>query len=471
MGLERIYTPGLAQVAYLVGDEEAGIAAVIDPRRDIDAYLNLARAKGLRVTHIFETHIHADFVSGAPELAAATGATIYASRRGEEAFPHEPLDDGDVVEVGALRIAALWTPGHTPEHLSYLLTDPALGNRPQALFSGDMLFVGDVGRPDLLGEAHTTQLVEQLFSSVRGKLMPLADDLIVYPAHTAGSACGKSIGDAPSTTIGQEKRFNYAFQLTDLDQFREAIMQGMPPSPTYYPVLKQVNKAGAPLLKTLEEPRPLDPGAVAEHAASGALMVDTRSPAAFGDAHVPSSIFVGLGPNFAVWMGWLAPYDKDLVLILEDDSRLDEALTELRRIGLDRVAGYLRGGLPAWVSDGREIATLPQVSVRELRERLTRDARAPHVLDVRSADEWRAGHIAGASHHYLADIIHDEDAATHVPADGAIATICGTGYRASVAASLLERAGRHNLVNVIGGMEAWNAAGLETVSEPADAGS
>ena len=459
MRLERIYTTGLAQIAYLVGDDEAGVAAVIDPRRDIQDYLDLAASAGLRITHVFETHVHADFVSGARELAEATGATIYASRLGQSEFPHQPLDDGDVVNVGALRLTALWTPGHTPEHLSYLLTDPAVSDAPQALFSGDMLFVGEVGRPDLLGEAQTNQLVDQLYDSIFERLVPLNDDIVVYPGHGAGSACGKKIGDQPSTTIGQEKRFNYAFRERDRDAFRRVILEGMPPAPTYYPVLKRINKVGPVLLRELPDGEALAAEVVSHRMEQEALVVDARTPDAFGVGHVSGAVFAGLGPNFTAWMGWLAPYEQDVILVLEHDDDYAEARTELHRIGLDRIAGYLAGGMDAWRTDGRLTQTVPQMSVEELRgERSVSDLA---VLDVRSPDEWQGGHIPGASYRYVADIIRGADG---VPAEGPLAVVCGSGYRSSVVVSVLQREGYDNLINVIGGMGAWQDAGFETTT-------
>lgn len=461
MQIERMYTPGLAQIAYLIGDESAGVAAVIDPRRDIDDYLALAQHHSLRITHIFETHVHADFVSGAPELAATTGATVYASRLGATEFEHTPLDDGDVIEVGSLRFKAFFTPGHTPEHMSYLVTDPSVNDRPQALFSGDMLFVGEVGRPDLLGEAQTAKLVSQLFDSIRERLIPLDDDIIVYPGHGAGSACGKKIGDSPSTTIGQEKRFNYAFQIANRAEFSTEIMAGMPPAPTYYPILKQVNKTGATLLRDIPHGHPLTADEVVTRMEDGALIIDARAPEAFGGAHIPGAFFAGLGPNFTAWMGWLAPFDSDIILVLEHDDQFDDARTELRRIGLDRVAGYLQGGLASWVASGREIATLPQITVNELHERLKNDSNL-RVMDVRSNDEWDSGHIANAEHQYAGEIVGRAGHPNGIDATGELALICGSGYRSSVAASVLQRAGHSNLLNVIGGMTAWQAAGLPT---------
>lgn len=456
MSIERIYTPGLAQIAYLVADERTGVAAVIDPRRDIQEYLDLAHAAGLRITHVLETHVHADFVSGARELAAATGAVIFASRLGQSEFAHQPLDDGDVIELGSLRLTALWTPGHTPEHLSYLLTDPAVRAAPQALFSGDLLFVGEVGRPDLLGNAYTSALVNQLYDTLFERLRPLADDLVVYPGHGAGSACGKQIGDQPSTTIGQERRFNYAFQARDREEFRRVLFEGMPLAPSYYPVMKRVNKVGPRLLSELPAGQPLLPAEVARRLEQGALVIDARAPEAFGTGHIPGAVSIGLGPDFIVWTGWLAPYEQEIVLVLEHDHDYAEARTDLRRIGLDRVAGYLGGGMAAWQADGRPMRTLPHLSVEELRARLTTGDFA--VLDVRGPDEWRAGHVPGARHHSLVGMIRGEDG---ISTGGPLALICTSGYRSSLAASLLRRAGQDALLNVTGGMDAWRAAGFE----------
>ncbi len=456
MIIDRIYTPGLAQVAYIVADADAGVAAVIDPRRDVDVYLDWAEAHRVRIVAILETHIHADFVSGARELAAATRAPILASRFGGQEFATDYLDDGDDLPIGALHLKVLTTPGHTPEHLAYLLLDPANGPDPVALFSGDALFVGEVGRPDLLGEDATQELASKLYRTIE-RLKALPDGIVVYPGHTAGSACGKKIGDAPTTTIGQEKRGNYVFHATSEGEFVERVLADMPPSPTYYPILKRVNKAGAVSLADLPPGEALTSADLADHLTRGGLVVDARTPEAFGAGHIPGAVFAGLGPNFTTWMGWLAPYDRDVALVLDDDSRYDEARTELHRIGVDRVVGFLAGGMTSWVDDGCRVRTSPQMTVQELARRQTgHDTLA--VLDVRGDDEWNAGHIAGALHGFAGEII--QGAAPPLPNDQSAAVICGSGYRASVAASVLEGRGYGNLANVTGGMEAWEAAGL-----------
>ena len=463
MILERFFTPGLAQVAYLIGDDRTGMAAVIDPRRDIDAYLAFATQHELQIIAALETHIHADFVSGVGELAAATGATIFASRLGESAFPHHAIDDRDEIAIGSLTLRALWTPGHTPEHLSYLLVDPSVGPEPRWLFSGDALFVGEVGRPDLLGAEQTEHLAGLLYHTVVDRLSRLVDDIVVYPGHTAGSACGKKIGDAPHTTIGQEKRFNYAFQARSKDAFVRMVLTGMPKAPTYYPVLKRVNKKGAPLLRDLPPGEALAPDAVADRQAAGALVIDTRSAVAFGAGHVPGAIFAGLGPYFASWMGWIAPYDRELILVLDNHDRFTEARTELRRIGLDTVEGFLMGGMTAWEASGRGVTILPQLPVGELHARLAAGDPSLHIVDVRGDDEWQGGHISEAIHQFAGEFAQGRE--LPVNGSGDIAVICGSGYRSTVVASLLQAQGRDNLLNVPGGMVAWQAAVLPTITE------
>jgi hydroxyacylglutathione hydrolase len=460
MLLERIYTAGLAQVAYLVADEGFGVAAVIDPRRDVGTYLEIAARHGVEIIAALETHVHADFVSGALELAEATGARIYAARLGESEFSHVALDDGDEVSVGRLRLRAFHTPGHTPEHLSYLLFEDAGAGRPTALFSGDALFVGEVGRPDLLGDDATEALLEQLYDTVFERLSGLPDDVVVYPGHGAGSACGRSIGLEPSTTIGQERLGNYAFRPRSLGEFKLAIMEDMPPAPTYYPVLKRINKAGAPLLRTLTDGEAVTPEEIEHAIADGAAVVDTRPAGEFARAHILGTLSIGAGGSFVGWMGWLAPYDRALYLIMRSDGDFPELLTELRRIGVDHTSGYLAGGIDAWRASGREVDSYPEISVDELRERVEHE-RDVQVIDVRSLSEWRLGHIAGADHRYLGTMFTGRNG---LPDDRTLAFICASGYRSNIAASLAKLRGSQSVVNVAGGMDEWTKAGYPIVS-------
>lgn len=457
MIVDRIFTPGLAQVAYIVADEAAGEVAVIDPRRDVQSCLEWAEQRQFRIVAILETHVHADFVSGSLELQRATGASIYASRAGDQDFSHVPLDDGDRVAVGQLTLEARWTPGHTPEHMAFLLTDPAQRPEPVALFSGDLLFVGEVGRPDLLGSAHATELVNQLFDTFDSRLDDLADDIVVYPGHTAGSSCGKRIGDAPSTTLGAERQWNYALQHTEREEFIAAVMDRMPLPPTYYPTMKQVNKTGPAPLATLSRGEALSADQIADLVDSGAQLIDARSEDAFDRGHIPGSYFAGDSPDFINWAGWVAPYDRPVILLLNSDHAYDHFVTELRRIGIDNIAGYLLGGIDAWKNSGRPVRSLRVVSPSQLRRSI--EAGEPvTIIDVRTESEWESSHIPGSRNVFAGRI------ATGMPVDrpseGDIALTCATGFRSRVAASMLGARGFENLIQLTGGQQAWEESGF-----------
>lgn len=458
MIVDRIFTPGLAQVAYMVADETAGVVAVIDPRRDVDVYEAWAAGRGLRIVAVLETHVHADFVSGAPELARRTGAPVYAGRLGASEFAHVAVDDGDEVAVGGLILRALWSPGHTPEHIAWLLIDPAARREPIALFSGDLLFVGEVGRPDLLGAARTEDLVRQLYVTISQRLAPLPDDVVVYPGHTAGSACGKKIGDAPQTTLGAERRGNYAFATTDEADFVAKVMAGMPNPPAYYPVMKRVNKVGAVPESTLGDGAALSPAAVEAAVAAGARVLDVRAPEAFAGGHIRGAINAGLRSDFLGWVGWIATYDQDVVVVAESAGDAATVRQELRRIGVDRFAGWLDGGMPAWVASGREVARLVTVDVDEVARGLETRIHDCVLVDVRSESEVAGVHVVGSVATPASVVLRTGE----LPVDGAgrIGIICGSGYRSSIVASLLLAQGEERVVNVRGGMNSWLNAGL-----------
>ncbi len=452
MIIERFVTPELAQVAYAVGDETAGEVAVIDPRRDVGEYVDWASRRELKIVAVLETHVHADFVSGALELATATGAPVFTSRLGNQEFDHQAIDDGWTFDVGSVRLTALHTPGHTPEHLSWQATDTSGPDARPTLFSGDALFVGDVGRPDLLGTEQTDALVRDLYNTVTKVFSTLPDETVVYPGHTAGSACGKNIGSAPHTTIANEKAMNYAFKPRSEAEFAKAVMSGMPQPPTYYSVLKRVNTVGAQSLASLEDMETLGVVQMEDHIAAGAVVVDVRSPREFAEGHIPGTVFVGVGPNFSTWMGWLAPYDRDVVLVASDAAQAGEALMMLRRIGVDRVAGY-HVGVEAWRQSGRSLATLDVTNPDELMAaRASGDG--PMVMDVRNDAEVEIGHIDGAVHHFLGRIARGE--MPELDREEEIVVTCASGYRSTVAASLLMADGFGNLRNLAGGMNAWN---------------
>jgi hydroxyacylglutathione hydrolase len=464
MLFERFEVEGLSHYSYAVGCKAAGELAIVDPERNVDRYLDFAREHGLRITHVLETHIHADYASGARELAERSGAEVHVSGgdRGEDfevAFPHRDLADGDALEVGSLRIAALHTPGHTPEHVSFLVYDTHRSSElPQLLLSGDFLFVGSLGRPDLLGEEAKVRLARAMFRSVRGKLAGLPDGLEIHPAHGAGSMCGAGMSGRPCSTLGYERASNpYLDPSLTEDRFVEKLLASVPPFPPYYRRMKKLNSAGPPLLGETPGRLPIPPDMFQALRESGHVVLDLRDHLAWCGGHIPDSFWVGAADNLAVWAAWVMPYDAPILLVADDPHQAGYASRCLVRVGLDDVAGYLAGGIAAWRTAGLPMRHTPVQSVHDVHERLASGA-AFNVLDVRGDGEWASGHVEGAHH------IHGGELAGRLaelpPGDAPLAVICGGGYRSTVAASVLERAGFENVVNVTGGMSAWRAAGL-----------
>lgn len=450
---EQILADGVAECSYIVGDDAAHVCAVVDPRPDVEIYLDVARRFGMAITHVFETHIHADFLSGARELVDRLGgqAKLYVSEEAgaDYGFDHETVRDGDTFTFGGMRMTALFTPGHTPEHMSYLLFDGDT-ETPWGVLSGDAFFVDSVGRPDLLGKDETEKLTEQLFHTVRDVFMALPDDVILYPCHGAGSACGPDIGDRMSSTIGYERRFNSYARIKDLQEFKEAILGDAPPVPTHYPRLKKVNAQGPQVLRNLPRIAPMTVDQFAA-AKGGAQILDVRDMMDFGAGHVPGSLNIGAKPELSVWAGWLLDPDQPIYLLLHDDTDLPEVLRLLWRTGFTDFGGYLAGGMGAWREAGRDFAQIPQLSVHDLK-----DADDLTPLDVRKPDEWQGGHVPGARHAFLGTLrqtMAELDPATPY------ATYCASGFRASIAASLLKKNGFDKVRNVPGSWMAWQAAG------------
>ena len=465
MLFERFEDDDLAHHSYLIACEAAGEAVVVDPRRDIDAYLDFAGERHLEITHVAETHVHADYASGAKELAERSGATLWESaydedERYEVAFPHEELGEGDAIEVGSVRLEALHTPGHTPEHLSYLVYD---GSRseivPELLLSGDFLFVGSLGRPDLLGEDVKRDLARRLFASVRQKLADLPGGLEVHPAHGSGSMCGSGMGGRPMSTLGFERIANPYLDpdLTE-EAFVERILGTAPPFPPYYRRMKQINAAGPPALNGLRGLEPIPVERFRALADADHLVLDLRDHLAYGGAHVPDSFGIGvIGGSLSSWAAWVLPYDTPILLLAPRPEDVESAVRRLVRVGFDDVRGWLEGGIEAWREAGCRLASIPQMDVGALHEELE-EGDGPVVLDVRTDEEWEAGHIEGAIHVHGGFVAERLD---EIPRDGRpIAVICGSGYRSTVAASVLERAGFEDVRNVPGGMEAWERLGL-----------
>ena len=463
--VERIEDEGLAQYSYIVGSRDAAEVAVVDPRRDIDAYLDWCRQHDARIAFVLETHIHADYASGARALAARTGATLLVSAhdRGETfevSGPHQDIAHGTRVSMGDVHLEAVHTPGHTPEHLSFLVFERDR-NEPTAMLSGDFLFVGSVGRPDLLGDDESAGLAGQLYDSVQ-RLQPYPDALPIYPGHGAGSMCGSGMGQAPSTTLGQERQSNpYLDPGLAREAFVQRVLASAPPFPPYYRRMKRVNAAGPPPLEPLPGQRSLDVDEFHRRVKAGHVVIDLRDQIAFGAGHVPGAFGIGAGRMLSMWAAWVVPYDTPLLLI-GDDSTIEEATRALIRVGLDDVQGFLHGGMAAWTSAGLPVTYTAQITPGELQHQ--RAARKhPYVLDVRTDAEWRDGRLPEAWHlmgGYVPDRIGE------VPRDRALVVMCGSGYRSTIAASVLERAGFKHITNLTGGMQAWKDAGLETTREP-----
>lgn len=460
MFFKQFYLGCLAQASYMIGSN--GEAAVVDPRRDVEEYLDAARENGLTIRHVVETHLHADFVSGHRELAERTGAAIYIGARAGVRFPHVAVRENDEIRMGPVVLRFLETPGHTPESVSIVLVDRSVSAEPQAVLTGDTLFIGDVGRPDLLGaKMSAEELAGMLYDSLHGKLLKLPDATTVWPGHGAGSLCGRNISSETSSTIGQQRRFNYALHPMGRDEFVRMMTTDLPEAPAYFGRDVEANRGGAASLADVKSPAPLSPSEFEEWRKSGAVVLDTRPAGQYGTGHVPASVHIGLGGQFASWAGALLPVGSPIVLVTEDEDRVAEARTRLARVGIETIEGYLSGGVASWDASGRPLGRTEQVAVDELFSRIA-ESRAGQVLDVRRPAEWHAGHIASAIHIPLSALASraggelDQSRPVHV--------ICASGYRSSIAASLLEQHGFRRATNVVGGMNAWLAAKLPTTA-------
>ena len=469
MLLKRFYDAKLAQASYLVGCAETGEALVIDPNRDADQYVAAAAGERLRITHVTETHIHADFVSGSRELAARTGARLLLSAEGgrdwQYAFADDDgavlLRDGDVFMVGNIRIEALHTPGHTPEHLSFLVTDTAATELPMGVFTGDFVFVGDVGRPDLLERAAKVAntmdaSARQLYAALQ-RFKSLPDHVQIWPGHGAGSACGKSLGAVPQSTLGYERLVNWGLAATSEEAFVQEVLSGQPEPPPYFAEMKRINREGPRVLGAIARPRAMRPAELAALIDRGVVVADTRSTDAFAAGHVPGTINLPLNKSFTTWAGWFLPYDADFYLLTTDGGRaLDEAVRDLAMIGLDRVAGWFStDAVAGWAAPGRTLETIRQMRPAELAAELANGQAA--VLDVRAAEEWEAGHLPDVPNIPLGQLparIGD------VPAGRPLVLHCQGGSRSAIAASILQSRGIKDVVNLAGGFGAWSAEGF-----------
>jgi len=470
MFFQRFYDETLAQASYLIGCVATGEAIVIDPNRNAAQYVKAAEAEELRITHVTETHIHADFLSGTRELAHLTGAVMYLSDEGgpgwQYAFAREGgavlLEDGAHFMVGNIRLDVLHTPGHTPEHLAFVVTDTAGATGPMGIVTGDFVFVGDVGRPDLLEKAakvvgSADGAARALWTSL-GKFRALPDHLQVWPGHGAGSACGKGMSAVPQSTVGYEKLFNWAFGAKTEAEFVAQVLADQPEPPKYFAEMKRLNRDGPPILDGVRRPGQLPPARLPELLDAGALVVDARPSAAYTERHVPGTIHIPLGRSFTTWAGWLLPYDRPFYLLVSGDSltALDEALNDLALIGLDGAAGWFGvEAVDAWGAAGRAYASTRTVTPEELAAR--RDRGEVAVLDVRGQSEWKAGHLPGVHNIPLGYLLDQLD---QVPNGRPVVLHCQGGTRSLIATSLLEARGIKEVVNLTGGFGSWERAGL-----------
>jgi len=460
---EQFYLGCLAHASYLIGS--GGIAAVVDPQRDVEIYLDTAAKLGLRIAHVIETHLHADFVSGHRELAERTGAAIYLGIGSGATFPHRAVGDGDFIAFGQCRLEFLETPGHTLESVAVVVKDLERGPGPFAVLTGDTLFIGDAGRPDLCETKTPQDLAGLLYDSLHRKLLALPDDVLVYPAHGAGSLCGRNISADRNSTIGRERRTNYALQPMEREQFVAMMTRDLPARPEYFERDVDANRQGAPALESLPPVAPLPPREVRARQEQGVTVLDTRPAAAYSAGHVRGSVQIGLGGQFAAWAGATIGLDRDLILVAEDAPAAEESRMRLARVGIERVAGFLQDGVAGWAAAGLPLAMTPLISVRDLADRRAEFT----IVDVRARSEWDAGHISGALLHPLPAL---RASMSSLDPAARIAVHCKSGYRSTIACSLLESAGFAQVMNVAGGFDAWTAAGLPVLlTEPQPQGS
>lgn len=461
MLFQPFYLGCLSHGSYLLGSEGQGI--VIDPQRDVDQYLQAAEAAGLTITHVVETHLHADFVSGHQELAARTGAQIVVGRRAEVAYPALKVADGDELSIGRLTVRILETPGHTPEGISLLVSDPDQPEEPARLFTGDTLFIGDVGRPDLVGSKgfSAEEMAGMLYDSLHDKILTLPDDVVIFPAHGAGSACGRQISDERSSTLGLQRRLNYALQPMPREAFISLMTTNLPPAPAYFTHNADLNRQGAPALTDLPALQAMSAAEAKAAIDGGALVLDLREQAAYAGSHLLGAVQLGLDGRFASWVGSLIPFGSRLILVAEDQAKLSEAQLRLARVGYDQVLGHLPIDPAGWEAAGLSVQQTVNLSPAEGQARLESGWQ---LLDVRQPREYDEAHVAGAVHVPVDRLATDR---LSLDTQKPILVICGSGYRSSAALGLLESRGFRQLASVTGGMAAWQEAKLPVVNPAA----
>lgn len=456
MFFKQITVPGLGCNSYIIGCPGAKKAVVVDPKRDIQDYLDITREEGMNITHIIETHIHADHVSGNQELKALTGADIYYSEHASVEFPHQKLKEGETIEFGTVKIDVLYTPGHTPNSLSLLLADKTRSDDPWMILTGDLLFVGSIGRPDLAGEEAMDEQIQNLYDSLYNKFNKLPDHLEVYPAHGQGSLCGKGLSAKPSSTLGYERKTQPVLKLSTFGEFYEKNAIDPPERPKSFSYIINTNIKGAPLLKDSSMEKALTPERFDEFKEKGATVIDIRDAAAFSGFHISGSLNIGFGNQVANWTGMVVDPNDNLLLVANNRQQYYQMVTELHRIGYDNILGYLSGGMSKWISKGKQIDSLSPISIHRLKNQLD-EGNFGYILDVRTKEERKAGYIPESRHIPMTEILKN---GLDMPLAKEIILYCGSGYRSNIIASQLKKDGFTHIHSLPGGIIAWKNAGF-----------
>jgi hydroxyacylglutathione hydrolase len=460
MYFKQITVSGLGCNSYVIGCPGARQAVVVDPKRDVQDYMDISRDEGMKITHIIETHVHADHVSGNLELKSRTGADICFSEYAPVTFEHKKLKDGDVIEFGMVKLQILFTPGHTPNSISILVTDKARADLPWMILTGDLLFVGSIGRPDLAGAEILEEQIKNLYDSLYGKLGRLPDYLEVFPAHGQGSLCGKGLSAKLSTTLGYERQTQLIFKLPGFKEFHDQIAGVFPVRPKSFTHIIHTNATGAPLLERCPLEQTLNPDQFDRIRKQGATVIDTRDTGAFGGFHIPGAINIGFEKQMANWIGMVVDPLDNILLVVDDRQKYDLMTTELHRIGYDNVFGYLSGGMSAWISHGMPIDSLSPISVQDLKRQLDRGD-GGRIVDVRTPEERAQCHISNATHVPMSDILAN---GLDIPKDDEVILVCGTGYRSNIVASRLKQDGFSHVHSLAGGLTAWQNAGYSVAA-------
>ncbi|NDV20619.1 MBL fold metallo-hydrolase [Pseudodesulfovibrio sp. JC047] len=458
MYFKQITTPGLGCFSYVIGCPAAGEMVVIDPKRDVQDYLDISRDEGMKIVHAIDTHVHADHVSGAQELKSHTGCDVMVYETSPVTYPFTPLKEGDKLTIGNAGLEVLHTPGHTPDSLSLLVTDFSRGNEPWVLLTGDVLFVNDIGRPDLVGDAKLDEQIQNLWNTLYVKFSKFPDSLEVFPAHGAGSLCGRGMSSKPSSTLGFERRHNPMLGFENYEDFHVTMSQEFPARPKSFTHIISTNANGAPLLERCPLDLAMNPFKFEEKMQDGAVVIDVRDAAAYAGYHIPGSINIGFEPSLANWVGMVVDPQADILLVVDSKEGYERMRTELHRIGYDRIYGYLSGGIQSWVFSGRPVDTLAIDSAQDLQTCQTEN-KPLSLIDVRTPAEVAGGKIPGARHIPLTNILNGQ---FDLSEEDHHILYCAGGYRANIAASYLLKHGYWNVRSLAGGYIAWNKAGYAT---------